>query len=147
MRTKTDAYLDLKIFLTGCSAGSAPAPDPALVPMKAQELEGILKTNAAAARKGSQYAGGDGGASKSTRQLEDKLVELKVVKHYKEALPNNWAFQAIKPRKEFVVAYNCEKFDKSFKVGATIYGTFEEASIGMDDDDFSVVLSNCRTRR
>ncbi|MGO4391277.1 hypothetical protein AB4Z46_07980 [Variovorax sp. M-6] len=146
-RTKTDAYRHLKIYLTGCTAGTAPASDLSIVPMKALELEGLVKANALAERKNGYYQGGDGGTAKSKRQLEDKLVALKVVKHYKASLPTTWAFEASKARKDFAVVYNCARFDKSFKVGATVYGNVEDLHLGMDDEDVGVVLSNCRTKR
>ena len=128
----------LKTFfvrLTGCTKGSAPPDDPSVVPMKAQELEAIIKANKS--------------PEKSTSQLAEKLVELKVLKQYKWALPTNWAFQSIKPRREgdFVVAYSCPKWDKSFKVGATVYGTLESVNNGMDENDVGVSLSSCRTKR
>ena len=136
-----------QVFLTGCRAGSTPASEASVVPMKASEVEGLIKANALAARKNGYVQGGDGGTIKSTRQLQDKLVGLKVVKHSKQALPQQWMFDAIKARKDFSVSYSCYSYDKSFKVGATIYGNVEDVTAPMDDEGIDVTLNRCRTKR
>lgn len=52
-----------QVFLTGCRAGSTPASEASVVPMKASEVEGLIKANALAARKNGYFQGGDGGTS------------------------------------------------------------------------------------
>ena len=69
------------------------------------------------------------------------------MKHSKQALPQQWMFDAIKARKDFSVSYSCYSYDKSFKVGATIYGNVEDVTAPMDDEGIDVTLNRCRTKR
>jgi hypothetical protein len=130
---KTGLLVENVVALNDCTAGTRPQTDANAAPMTAQEVEGLIK----AAKS----------ADKATRQVEDKYVQLKVMKQFKDSLPSRYAFQSLKQRGEFVVVYNCNSWDKSFKVGATVYATFKDVTYGMDDNDVSVGLTDCSTKR
>ena len=130
---KNGVLVENLVALSDCTKASRPQLDPNETPTQAKDLEAAIKAAKVQDRN---------------RLFEDQFVAIKVLKHNKES-KQSFSFTATKQRKgeEFSVSYDCRIWDKSFKVGATVYGTLKEVLRGIDDNDIGVALTDCSTKR